>query len=372
MPPVTRPPPTGGSKPFCGVLDDGPRRVAARAALLHTDAVDAGVDAPRAPEQGGLRSAVVVNPAKVTDLDELRRTVDDTLAAAGWPAPLWYETTVEDPGRGQTEQAVAEGVDVVFACGGDGTVMSCVSGLVGTEVALAVLPQGTGNLLAANLGLSHDLAAGLEVAVERGRRRLDVGRVEEHHFVVMAGMGFDAQMLADTSETTKARIGWPAYVMGAARHLRDRPMKVSIRIDDRPVLRRRAKSVLVANVGRLQGGVTLLTEAEPDDGWLDVAVLTPRNLRHWLALGWAVMRRQGRVPRMEVLRGKRVAITSNRAQPRELDGDVISPGRALHVEICPGALWLCVPRPAQAPDLAEDADAVAERGERLVEEARRE
>ncbi|MBQ0897278.1 diacylglycerol kinase, partial [Micromonospora sp. U56] len=114
------------------------------------------------------RSAVVVNPSKVTDLDQFRRTVDDALAAAGWPEPTWYETTVEDPGRGQTEAAVAAGAQVVFACGGDGTVMACVSGLVGTDAALAVLPQGTGNLLAANLGLSNDLAAGLQVAVERG------------------------------------------------------------------------------------------------------------------------------------------------------------------------------------------------------------
>ncbi len=236
------------------------RPVAADSVLLHTGAVE------QPWEQPGVRSAVVVNPVKVDDLDELRRTVDDALAAAGWPEPLWFETTVEDPGRGQTEQAVEAGAEVVFACGGDGTVMACVTALVGTDVALAVLPPGTGNLLAANLGLSTDLAAGIEVAIERGRRRLDVGAVEDKCFAVMAGMGFDAQMLEATSETTKARIGWPAYVVGAVRHLRDRPMRVRIRIDDRPPVRRRARSVLVANVGRLQGGVRLLTEAEPDDG----------------------------------------------------------------------------------------------------------
>ncbi len=315
---------------------------------------------------------MVVNPVKVADLDEFRRTVDGALTVAGWPAPTWYETTVDDPGRGQTEQAVKAGAEVVFACGGDGTVMACVTALAGTDVALAVLPQGTGNLLAANLGLSGDLAAGLEVAVERGRRRLDVGVVDDQCFAVMAGMGFDAQMLDSTSETTKARIGWPAYVMGAAKHLRERPMQVSIRIDDQPPLRRRARSVLVANVGRLQGGVRLLTDAEPDDGWLDVAVLTPRTLGHWLAMGWALMRRRGSVPRMEVLKGRKVEITSNRAQPRQLDGDLIEPGRALKAEIKPQSLVLCVPRPAQHPDLSVDAKAAAERGERLVEEARRE
>lgn len=309
---------------------------------------------------------MVVNPVKV-DVEQLRRTVTATLAEAGWPEPLWYETTVEDPGLGQTRQAVEAGVEVVFVCGGDGTILSCVNGLVGTEVAMAVLPGGTGNLLAANLGLSTDLAAGLEVAIERGRRLLDVGVVNDQVFTVMAGMGFDAQMLAATSETSKARIGWPAYLMGAVRHLRDRPMRVSIRIDDRPPLRRRARTVLVANVGRLQGGVRLLADAEPDDGYLDVAILTPRTIGHWAVLIWAVLARHDRVPRMEVFRCRRVQITSAKRHPRQLDGDLIAPDRALRVHVRPKALWLCVPRPAQAPDLTVDATAVTQRGARRVE-----
>ncbi|MEV1289566.1 diacylglycerol kinase family protein [Micromonospora sp. NPDC049679] len=313
------------------------------------------------------RSAVVVNPAKVADIGRLRRTVEKALSAAGWPAPMWFETTVADPGGGQTRRAIEAGAEVVFVCGGDGTVMSCVSELVGTDVAMAVLPQGTGNLLAANLGLSNDLAAGIQVAIERGHRQLDVGVVDGRYFVVMAGMGFDAEMLAATSETTKARIGWPAYVMGALRHLRDRPMRVSIRVDDAAPVHRRARTVLVANVGRLQGGVRLLPDAEPDDGWLDVAVLTPRTLGHWASLGWAVLRRRRRVPRLEVFRGRRVEITSNRPQPRELDGDLIDPGRTLRVDIRPRALWLCVPQPAGAPDLAVDAGAAAERGRELID-----
>ncbi|MFI6760098.1 diacylglycerol/lipid kinase family protein [Micromonospora sp. NPDC050417] len=315
---------------------------------------------------GGVRSAVVVNPTKV-DVRQLRRTVTSTLAEAGWPEPLWYETTVEDPGQGQTRQAIEAGVEVVFVCGGDGTILSCVNALVGTEVAMAVLPGGTGNLLAANLGLSTELAAGLEVAIERGRRLLDVGVVHDQVFTVMAGMGFDAQMLAATSETSKARIGWPAYLMGAVRHLRDRPMRVQIRIDDRPPLRRRARTVLVANVGRLQGGVRLLADAEPDDGYLDVAILTPRTVGQWAVLIWAVLARRERVPRMEVFRCRRVQITSARKQPRQLDGDLIAPDRSLRVHVRPQALWLCVPRPAEAPDLTMDATAVTQRGARRAE-----
>ncbi|GAA1866879.1 hypothetical protein GCM10009687_38090 [Asanoa iriomotensis] len=320
-----------------------------------------------------MRSAVVVNPAKLDDPDELRAVLDKALAKAGWPAPAWYETTREDPGQGQSKAAVEAGAEVVFACGGDGTIMSCASGLVGTEAALAVLPSGTGNLLAANLGLSGDLAAGIAVAVEGGRRRLDLGLVksrdEDRWFTVMAGMGFDAQMLGSTSESTKARIGWLAYIFGGLKHLRDRPMRISVRIDDRPPMRRRARSVLIANVGRLQGGVRLFKEAEPDDGWLDIAILTPRTLGHWAVLIGGVLGGRRRVPRMETYRAHRIQVTSNRPQPRQMDGDVIPAGRVLRVEVRHRAIWLCVPRPESADDLAHDADAAAERGERLMRRA---
>jgi len=289
------------------------------------------------------RSAVVINPSKVTDIDQRRREICAALAEAGWAEPLWIETTREDPGCGQTRQAVAAGARVVFACGGDGTVMACATELVGTDVALAVIPSGTGNLLAANLGLSSDVKAAVAVATGGGRRHIDVGVVGKRCFTVMAGMGFDAQMLDATPERLKKRLGWPAYVVAALRHLRHRPMRVRIRLDGGPPIRRRARTVLVANVGRLQGGIPLLPDAEPDDGYLDVAVLSPHNLGHWLSLAWGVLRRRSVVPRMETFRATRVEVTSDREQPRELDGDVIEPGRALSVSIKPKALCLCVP-----------------------------
>ncbi|MDI6102743.1 diacylglycerol kinase family protein [Actinoplanes sp. NEAU-A12] len=310
---------------------------------------------PRPP-----RSAVVVNPVKVPDLDELRRTVTDALTARGWPEPMWLETTVEDPGAGQAAQAVRDGAELVFACGGDGTVMACVTALAGTDVALAVLPAGTGNLLAANLGLGSDLATGLGVVLQGGRRRIDVGVVGDRSFAVMAGMGFDAHMLDATNDTAKKHIGWLAYVAGALRHLRDRPMRVRIALDGRPAFTRRPRTVIVGNVGRLQGGIRLLDEAQPDDGLLDVAVLSPRTLRDWLALGWGVLRRKNTVARMETYTATRVEITSKRAQPRQLDGDLIEPGRNLLITVRPRALLLCVPQPATDPDLAHDAARAAD------------
>jgi len=307
------------------------------------------------------RSAVIVNPVKVADLDLLRRTIEEGLASAGWPAPAWLQTTPEDAGRGQATKAIEDGAELVFVCGGDGTVMACVTALAGTEVALAVLPAGTGNLLAVNLGLAGDAATGVQVALDGGRRRIDVGVVEDRCFAVMAGMGFDAQMLEGTSDVAKKRIGWLAYVGGAVKHLRGGPMRVTIRLDRGEVLRRRPRTVIVGNVGRLQGGVRLLNAAEPDDGKLDVAILSPRTLAHWVALGWAVLRRKERVPLMETYTAARIEIHSAKPQPRQLDGDLIEPGRRMSISVRHRALLLCVPQPEGDPDLAYDAAAVAER-----------
>jgi diacylglycerol kinase family enzyme len=305
----------------------------------------------------------VVNPVKVTDLDLLRRTIEEGLATAGWPMPAWFETTKEDPGRGQAEAAVRDGAELVFACGGDGTVTAVVTALAGTDVALAVLPAGTGNLLASNLGLSGDPATGVQVALDGGRRRIDVGTVEDRCFVVMAGMGFDAQMLEGTSETAKKAVGWPAYVVGALKHLRDRPMRARIRLDDGPPMPRRPRSVIVGNVGRLQGGIRLLSKAEPDDGKLDVAILSPSNLGHWVSLGLGIVLRRPRKPLMETYTAERVTVVSNQRQSRQIDGDLIEPGRTLKVGLKRRALLLCVPQPDSDPDLAYDADAAARAAE---------
>jgi diacylglycerol kinase family enzyme len=293
----------------------------------------------------------------VPDLDLLRRTVGTALARSGWPAPEWFETTPEDYGAGQAAKAVANGAEVVFVCGGDGTVRSCVTALAGTDVALAVLAAGTGNLLAANLGLNGDVATAIQVALAGGRRRIDVGVIGDECFAVMAGMGFDAQMLQGTSETAKKRVGWLAYVGGAVKHLRDRPMPILISLDGGPPMRRRPRTVIVGNVGRLQGGVRLLSAADPADGRLDVAILSPRSLLHWAALAWAVVRRRQRVPSMETFQAERVEIRSGDAQPRQLDGDLIAPGTGMSVSVRHRALLLCVPEPEGDPDLAYDVSA---------------
>ena len=291
-----------------------------------------------------MRAAVIVNPIKHQDLPGFQAEVRAALAGHGWDDPLWLETTPEETGRGLAEAAVAQAVDLVLASGGDGTVTACAEGLAGTGVPLAVLPAGTGNLLARNLGLPLSLPEALAVAVDGADRRLDVGLANGRRFVAMAGIGFDAEMLDSAGEPLKRRLGWGAYVVSALRHLGDRPARVRLRADDGPVLRRRAAAVIVGNVGALQGGVTLLPGAQPDDGRLDLLVLTARGWAGWLALTADVMLRRRWTSR--VVRGqvRELRVDLDPPQLWELDGEVMGTARELFIGVQPGALLVRVPR----------------------------
>lgn len=301
------------------------------------------------------RSAVVINPAKVHDVESRRTQICAELAGAGWPAPLWFETTEDDPGCGQSRAAVETGVDVLFVCGGDGTVMAALDALAGTDVALCVLPSGTGNLLARNLGLPDDVRAGVRLATRGARRRIDIGVANGRRFAVMAGMGVDGRMIADTGSGAKTRLGWLAYAVSLLRHLHDEPISVDVVVDGGEVLHRRVQTVVVGNVGRLQGGIALLPDAAPDDGQLDVAVVCARGLRQWLRVVVDVLRNRRHPHCYETLRGSRVDIRSDRPQPCELDGEVVDDGRELSVEVAPAAVLLCVAPGSEHGDLRSAA-----------------
>jgi YegS/Rv2252/BmrU family lipid kinase len=291
------------------------------------------------------RVAVVFNPATGGgEAGGRRRDTQEALRAAGLDV-LWLETTPEDPGQGLTAKAVAEGVDLVMAQGGDGTVMACVTALAGTEVPLAVLSGGTGNLLATNFDIPSELDEAVEVALEGDRVRLDVAAMDDDRFVVMGGIGFDAAMLRDADPRLKERLGAVAYVLSGFRHLRRRATRFRLRLDDRPPVERIGQGVLVGNLGRLQGGLPVMPDARPDDGLLDVAVLQIRTGWDWLVLGVRVLARRPRKgPQLELFQARRVEIDCDRPQPVERDGDPAEARDHLVVEVVPAALTLCVPK----------------------------
>ncbi|HEV2824142.1 MAG TPA: YegS/Rv2252/BmrU family lipid kinase [Actinomycetota bacterium] len=290
------------------------------------------------------RVAVVFNPAPGGgETAGRKRATQEALEGAGVEV-LWLETTREDPGQGLTAKAVAEGVDLVMAQGGDGTVMACVTGLAGTDVPLAVLPGGTGNLLATNFDIPSELDEAVQVALEGDRGRLDVAAMDDDRFVVMGGIGFDAAMLRDADPRLKEHLGAVAYVLSGFKHLRRRATRFRLRLDDRPPVERTGQGVLIGNLGRLQGGLPVMPDARPDDGLLDVAVLQTRTVLDWLVLAVRVLtRRRRKDPQLELFQARRVEIHCDTPQPVERDGDPADARDHLVVEVVPEALTLCVP-----------------------------
>ena len=343
-----------------GLLNGGLALLVVGRALLAGPHVPAAAPArhetaPRTPpEHARGRTAVVFNPT-VTDeaaCAGLRRVLEDH----GHHGADFVATTADDPGEGQTAQAVREGASLVVVCGGDGTVRAAAEALAGTGVPLAVVPCGTGNLLARNLGLPVKPAEALAVALRGAPHRIDLGRIEGDamapaHFTVMSGAGLDAAMLESTSDRAKALLGWPAYVMAGLRELRAPRMRLTVGVDGARPLRRTARMVLIANTGKVQGGAALVPAARPDDGLLDLMILDPRGPSGWLGAVVSLVRRrpQGDTGRaggsrpVEYFTFRHADIRFDAPQPRELDGDPVAPGRRLTVRVRPGALTVLMP-----------------------------
>ena len=289
------------------------------------------------------RAAVVVNPTKLDNDEAFRKSVRRVMDDHGWDEPLWLETTPEDPGQGQAKSAVSAGVDLVLACGGDGTVTACADGVTDTGVPLAIVPMGTGNLLARNIGLPLGLDEALAVALGGVQQPIDAGRVNGTLFVVMAGLGLDARMLSGTSEPLKKRLGWLAYAISAVRHLGDRPMRVTVSADGGRRRRMRANALIAGNVGWLRGGLPLLPDARPDDGMLDAVVLIAGGLTGWLSAAADILLRRPAHRGTYRIQFTKLQVTLGRAEPWELDGEVMGSTRRLTVEAQPGALLLRMP-----------------------------
>jgi diacylglycerol kinase (ATP) len=330
--------------------------------------------------------AFIANPTK-PGVPELRDAAVQACAARYLPEPLWFDTTVEDPGIGQAREAARRGAGVVVAVGGDGTVRAVAEGLAGTDVSMGLIPQGTGNLLARNLDLPlNDLEALLRIALTGTDRPIDVGWLtvvrdesqirddisdtdpaaaapgkthpaakepaREHIFLVIAGLGFDAAMVADTDEELKARVGWIAYFVAGIKHLHTRRMRLELSFDQTPWRRFRLSSILIGNCGRLPGGITLLPDAELDDGWLDIGTIDTRaGLLGWTQLlGEVTLQRFGlrtelpnKVGRIDHARVRTIGVRSREPQQVQVDGDTIGSVLEVSARLEPLSLKVRVP-----------------------------
>lgn len=305
------------------------------------------------PDPGLQRVAVILNPVKAK-AEDARRIIREACRLAGWDEPRFFDTTADDPGHSQAKAALAYGPDVVLVGGGDGTVRVVAETLAHTNVAMGLIPLGTGNLLARNVNLDvNDLRGNVHTALFGHQRYIDTARMaidnertgasSEHAFLVIAGMGLDAEVVGDTNDDLKKAVGWLAYTEAGVRHLPGRRKRVTIAMDDEPEQSRKIRSVLFANCGLIPGGIDFIPEAMIDDGVLDVVVMSPRSAIGWLAMYAKILFKHNRnLPVMNFYRSGKVVIQSNEPMATQLDGDPSGEATKVTVKVEPRSLLVRV------------------------------
>jgi YegS/Rv2252/BmrU family lipid kinase len=275
------------------------------------------------------------------------RELRTVLAEEGVTDPQWYEVDKSSKAPKRARRAVADGADLVVVWGGDGIVQRCIDALAGSGATIAVIPAGTANLLASNLGIPKDVRAAVTVALHGGRRLLDTGVVNGEHFAVMAGTGFDAFMIRDADRSMKDHVGRLAYVWTGAKAMRAPVRAVRVKVDGSPWFKGAASCVLVANVGTISGGIDAFPEADPDDGLLDVGVVTAKGVAQWIRVLTRMATGQGhRSPFTRITSGARVTVRLDRKLPYELDGGDRPSTKKLSIHVERRSILVAVPNAA--------------------------
>jgi len=268
----------------------------------------------------------------------------DLLDSAGITDPLWYDVAKSKQAPDCARDALEKGAGLVFVWGGDGTVQRCIDALAGSDVDIAILPAGTANLLATNLDIPKDLPTAVQIGLHGDRRRLDTGTLNGEHFAVMAGAGLDALMIRDADGGMKDRIGRAAYLWTGARNLSASPVKARIKVDGRKVFSGTVTCVLVGNVGSVLGGLELFEGSRPDDGLLEVGVVTAKSRMQWArTVSRVVLGRAESSPFVTTSRGGKIRIRFDRPVACEVDGGDRPDTEKLRITVRPGSIRICVP-----------------------------
>ena len=311
------------------------------------------------------RAAVIYYPGRV-DLRKLRSAVDSVTSNLGWEPSLWLKTDADETGAAQALRAIAQKATHIVVAGGDGTVRTVLEAVAksGSKASVGIVPIGTGNVLARNLGIQlddmrvqvHRALLGIAHPMDMGLARIifeDQSRTEKL-FGVMAGIGLDAKIMLNTDAARKRRLGWIAYVESGFKSMPLKYHRLSIQVDGRDARTVRVLTLLVGNVGLLPGRISMMPDAALDDGKLDVAAIGPRHFFDWIdfwtrvTIGNNVVRttRAGRklldatanVKTLENLAGKKVRVLPEEKVELQLDGDAIGIIHEVEFETIPRAI----------------------------------
>jgi diacylglycerol kinase (ATP) len=286
--------------------------------------------------------AVIAHAGKSfgSGLPQLRRE----LRRQGVDDPLWVEIAKSRFAAEQVKRVLNEDVELLFVWGGDGTAQRSIDALAGSETPLAIVPAGTANLLATNLGIPQDIEQAVSIGLRGERRKLDVGRFNGERFAVMAGAGFDASMIQEADGSLKDRLGRVAYVWSGSRNLRAKPFNAKIAVDGVPWYAGAASCILVGNVGRLFGGIEVFGDARPDDGRLEIGVVNADGVVDWVrTLARTAVGQAERSPLVQATSATKVKAKLDRKVLYEVDGSDREKVKSFTIKVQPGAITICTP-----------------------------
>lgn len=286
--------------------------------------------------------AVVAHAGKTLGegLPALRRR----LAAEVDAEPMWFEVPKSRMAGKVAKRCLKAGAELIIVWGGDGTVQRVIDVVAGQGVTLAVIPAGTANLFATNIGVPADLDAALDIALHGGRRDLDVGVINGEHFGVMAGAGFDAAMIKAADGRLKDRLGRAAYVITGTKAAWKSARKVKVSVDGTPWFDGRAGCVLLGNMGTVSGGLQAFPDADPADGKLEVGVVTAGSPVQWArVMARLATKKVDRSPLAQTTQARKVDIKFSKSTVYELDGGDRPATRQLKARIKPLAITVAVP-----------------------------
>lgn len=245
-------------------------------------------------------------------------------------------------------EAISRGAERIVAAGGDGTVSAVgdILANLGTKVPLGIVPLGTANVLAGELGIPSDLEEACRLlAGPHDLVRIDAMRIRDTYYLTQVGVGLDALMIRDTTTAHKKRFGRLAYIWTAISRLAGfQPRRFSLTLDG-TTIRLKASQVLVANSGTLgQKPFRWGPDIKPDDGVLDVCVIRARNVLDFVSLGWHMVRGRHKHARNVTYRTIRrdVTIESKVPVPVQADGEIVGE-TPVTVRVAAGVIQVVVP-----------------------------
>jgi diacylglycerol kinase (ATP) len=302
-----------------------------------------------------MKAFVVLNPAAGQQAYEaVRRALGHRFGAARIPYVI-HETRASDRPGDLVRARLRDGFDLVVAAGGDGTVSAVIDGLISSSVPLGIVPIGTGNLVARELGIPVDVDAAVAlIAGSPGERQIDAMRIGERVFALNASIGVSASVIGGTTSTNKNRFGRVAYVWTTLFKIFTlRPRRFVVAVDGLEH-EYRAIEVAILNGGALTGSLPRKgPEIRLDDGQLDVLIVGVNAWRDYVRWFLSILAgRTAAVPALHRRASRRIAIRSRDRLPVQADGDVIGT-TPIEVEFLPGAVTVLVPDTAgtiTAPD----------------------